>query len=192
MTKGIDVSHWQGLIDWDKVKADPSNIDFVYIKASNGVGGIDPQFSRNANEAHRVGLKIGYYHFATLATTPKAEADYFVSLIKTKPTAEMPYVLDLETNKPGLDKVNTLEWINVFFDELKIQGYSDVALYSYTPFLDTNLPSDHILGTVKLWLAAYTPTPKIPHGWTSYWNWQHSSTGKVDGIAGNVDLNTLT
>ncbi len=196
---GIDVSANNGKIEWDKVVQNATPINFVFIKTSEGVGYTDPTFKFNSLEAKRVGLKVGYYHFASLNTLndipdAKAEADYFISIIKTAPKFDLPLILDIETNKVGLDKAHVLEWINTFFNELKAAGYNDYALYSYTPFLDGNLPSNHSLGSIKLWLAAYTtaPAPKLPLGWNQYWIWQSSDKGNVFGIKGNVDTNKTT
>jgi lysozyme len=193
---GIDVSHNNGVIDWAKVSKNTTKVDFAFIKATEGVGYTDSSFMLNANEAKKNGIKIGYYHFASLNTTnnvadAKAEVNYFVSVIKKAPAADLPLILDLETNKVGLDKTQVLEWINTFFSEMKKLGYDNLALYSYTPFLDSNLPPKHLLGTIKLWIAAYvnTATPKLPKGWKEYWIWQYSSKGTVLGIKGNVDLN---
>jgi len=193
---GIDVSHNNGTIDWTKVAANPTKIDFAFIKASEGVGYTDPMFKTNANGAKNAGIRVGYYHFASLNTLnnvpdAKAEADYFMSLLKTVPAADLPYVLDIETNKVGLDPAHVQEWINTFFAEMKAGGYGNTILYSYTPFLDSNLPHPHNLGNVRLWIAAYVsaPSPKLPQGWTQYYIWQKSSTGSVSGINGNVDMN---
>ncbi|MCW3105229.1 MAG: hypothetical protein JWO09_3669 [Bacteroidetes bacterium] len=196
---GIDVSHNNGTIDWAKVAANPTKIDFVYIKASEGVGYTDPMFATNAKGAKAAGLKIGFYHFASLNTLndvpdAKSEADYFMSLIKSAPAADLPYALDIETNKVGLDKAHVLEWINTFFAEMKQGGYNNTILYSYTPFLDSNLPANHNLGNIRLWLAAYVSPARLqlPVGWTQYYIWQNSSTGSVSGITGNVDTNVTT
>src|SRR6185312_5212020 len=100
---GIDVSHNNG-INWDKVAQNPTKIDFAYIKVSEGVNCTDASFHFNATEAKRVGIKIGYYHFATLNVTDdktdaKAEVDDFVNLLKAAPAADLPPVLDIELNK---------------------------------------------------------------------------------------------
>lgn len=193
---GIDVSHNNGLIDWNKVTQNVIKIDFAYIKATEGVGYTDPSFKINATESTRVGIKKGYYHFASLNTLndipdAKSEADYFLSVINSAPKSDLPLILDLETNKVGLDKAHVLEWINTFFNELKSAGHSDFALYSYSPFLDGNLPSNHNLGSIRLWAAAYVnkPAPVLPHGWSNYWIWQYTSTGSVFGIKNHVDMN---
>jgi lysozyme len=192
---GIDVSSHNGSINWSKVASTMVKIDFAYIKASEGIGYTDPKFLINASKAKMNNIRVGYYHFASLNTTndiadAKAEADYFISVIKKAPPFDLPLVLDLETNKVGLDRIHVLEWINTFLNEMELSGYSDTALYSYTPFLDSNLPADHGLGSIRLWLAAYVNgTPKLPVGWKEYWIWQYTSKGQVSGINGNVDLN---
>ncbi len=193
---GIDVSANNGLIDWSRVAKTIVKIDFAYIKASEGIGYTDAKFLSNAIKAKANNIKIGYYHFASLNTNndiadAKAEADYFISVIKKAPPSDLPFVLDIETNKVGLKKPQVVEWIITFFDEMKKAGYKDTALYSYTPFLDSNLPPNHGLGSIKLWLAAYVnaPAPKLPRGWNECWIWQYTSKGTVGGIKGNVDLN---
>ncbi len=193
---GIDVSSNNGIIDWDAVKASTPALDFVYIKATEGVGYIDKKLSYNSKEAKRTDLKIGYYHFSTLNNFNTeidaiSEANYFISSIKEMPKSDLPLILDIETNKVGLSKEQVFSWIKSFFKQLETLGYKDYALYSYTPFLDGNLPTNHNLGTIKLWLAAYVSleAPKLPHGWSNYWIWQYSSSGKINGIKNNVDLN---
>lgn len=193
---GIDISSNNGSIDWNLVAKNPTKVDFVFIKASEGVGYTDPKLNFNSTEAKRVGLKIGYYHFASLNTLnnvadAKSEAKYFMSVLKNMPKPDLPYILDLETNKVDLEPSDVEEWINTFFAELRTNGFTNVALYSYTPFLNSNLPVKHGLGNVKLWIAAYVnlATPKLPTGWSKYWIWQYSSKGTISGIKGNVDMN---
>jgi GH25 family lysozyme M1 (1,4-beta-N-acetylmuramidase) len=74
---------------------------------------------------------------------------------------------------------------------LELRGYSNYILYSYTSFLDANLPKYHKLGGVKLWIAAYVnkPKPMLPRGWDKYHIWQYSAKGKIKGILGDCDLN---
>lgn len=191
----IDVSKWQQEINFAEVKKDPQGITGVYVKATEGVGYSDPFGKINAQDADKNGLQVGFYHFASLntmqvLTDAKAEANAFVKVVASigvKPS--LPMVLDLETNAGNIPKAKVLEWIKAFFAELQRLGYTDVALYSYAPFLNANLPEGHGLGALKLWLAAYTPNPTIPRGWVGYWLWQYSSKGTVRGIRGSVDLN---
>ena len=82
MVKGIDVSEWQGVIDWDKVKA--AGIQFAIIRTGWGKTGVDKQFKRNVSEARRVGIKVGLYHYsyATSVYAAQAEAAHVINLIK--------------------------------------------------------------------------------------------------------------
>lgn len=194
MENGIDVSHFNGQIDWPTVAQD-QDISFVFIKATQGTTYVDPMLSANASGAKNAGLKTGYYHFATLnsadvAADASAEASFFTATISKLPKPDLPLVLDIEANQDDLPPTAVLTWINSFFSGLQEHGYSDYALYSYTPFLNANLPSNHNLGSVRLWIAAYVnqPAPVLPAGWENYWIWQYSSSGNIAGISGNVDL----
>lgn len=191
--RGIDVSHYQPHADWHKIKA--SGVSFAYIKASEGVNGKDALSSAHANGAKSVGVKIGYYHFASLndlhvAEDSSAEAKWFDGLLRTLPSSDLPPVLDIETNKSGLSPQAVQLWIQTFLDTMKQLGHPVVILYSYTPFLDANLPHDHPFGSNPIWIAQYRNVeyPKMPHGWNSYLIWQYTNAGEVDGI-GKCDNN---
>lgn len=189
----IDVSKWQGKIDWKIVKEGTPSLEGVYVKASEGIGYTDPTMAYNAVSAHDVGLQVGFYHFASLNNVDvqndaTMEARYFLSVVK-KFNPTLPYVLDIEKNDKKFPKEQVLLWIKSFFDELKRNDINDYMLYSYTPFLNDNLPKDHGLGNVPLWIAAYTTALKMPNGWNAYYLWQYSSNGSIPGIVGNVDLN---
>jgi GH25 family lysozyme M1 (1,4-beta-N-acetylmuramidase) len=197
MKHGIDVSHHQGKIHFDVVAShnDPK-IDFAIIKATEGVTYIDPKLKTNSIEAKYAGLKISYYHFASLNThnvisDATAEAKFFVDTISSLPSPDLPLVLDIETNKASLTPSEVLRWVTTFFKELDNLGKTDYVLYSYTPFLNANLPKGHGLGKVRLWIAAYTnkPKPVLPEGWSKEWLWQYSAKGRMVGIVGDVDMN---
>jgi len=193
---GIDVSHHNSAIRFDEVVKDKQNISFVFIKATEGTTYVDPQLRYNAIEAAKAGLHFSYYHFATLNTLniisdAKAEAKWFVSQIAALPVPSLPLVLDIETNKASIPPDQVLLWIKTFFSELEGYGYNDNILYSYTPFLNANLPKDHGLGNVKLWIAAYTnlDSPRLPIGWSDYYIWQYSANGSVQGCKSKIDMN---
>ena len=81
-----------------------------------------------------------------------------------------------------------------FVSQMKILGYSNVMIYSYTPFLNQYLLPSEILAPTKLWIAQYTtaPQPTIPHGYSAYDVWQYSNSGNISGIQGNVDVNVCS
>lgn len=191
----IDVSKWQGKIDWLTVKTKHPEIEGVYIKASEGIGYRDPNLINNAVEATKQGFKVGFYHYATLnnidvTNDATEEAKYFLTVTKHL-TTDLPFVLDIEKNDNKMPPDKILSWIKVFFKELENEGVKDYVLYSYTPFLNSNLPPNHGLGNVPLWIAAYTETLKLPIGWNKEWLWQYTQHGQIEGITGNVDLNKL-
>lgn len=193
---GIDISHHNAKIDWAKVAAqkDPK-IEYAFIKATEGVNYIDPTVTYNSFAARTAGIKIGYYHFASLNThsvvaDAKAEALHFADTVSKCAAPDLPMILDLETNKANLSDAEVLLWIKTFFAELEILGCPDYALYSYTPFLNASLPAGHGLN-MRLWIAAYVnkPKPVLPNGWDKFWIWQYTAKGKVQGISGDVDMN---
>lgn len=192
----LDVSHYQGFISWPDVAKDPQQIQGAYLKATQGVGYTDPNLKYNSFEAVKAGLKIGYYHYASLTTKDvvndaKAEAIYFLDTIAKCPVPEYPLILDIEENKANLSDNQVLLWINTFFATLKDRKHENVALYSYTPFLNASLPDNHGLGHIPLWIAAYTnkPKPTLPKGWDKYSLWQYTAKGRVNGVRSDVDMN---
>lgn len=194
--KGIDISHYQGKPNFKAMAADPNKPDFVYIKATQGTGYIDPNCKANAGEAVKQGFRVGYYHYATLNSEnairdARDEATAFIQAIKSLPAYSMPPALDIEENKAHLSKEHVRQWINSSLSELAVNGFRDYLIYSYTPFLNENLAADHGFGAVKLWIAHYTSNskPSLPHGWNHYHIWQYSAKGRIAGITGDVDMN---
>ena len=150
--KSIDISQWQGKVDWSKIK---DQVDFVIIKASTGVNSPDKLVNENAKGAISSGVRFGFYHFATLnnaqdpAGDAQMEAKYFDSIIRQYKT-KFPPTIDIEENPSNLKPEQVLLYIKSFINTMKSLGYPRVMLYSYTPFLNQNLPSNHDLGSVPL------------------------------------------
>lgn len=194
---GIDVSHWNGKIDWKIVRTQSNPvIDFTYIKCSTGASSMDEKALFNATEAKKAEIKVGYYHYASLNTDSEVEdatqeANWFIKCIKTLPISDLPLVLDLEDPKKvlTLDPFEVETWVKTFFSVLEKNGYKNYVLYSYTPYLNNNLPTNHSLGNISLWIAQYRTKLTLPKGWVKSWMWQYSDKGAVKGIIGKVDLN---
>lgn len=180
--RGIDVSKYQGDINWKKVARD--NVKFAIIRASYGTTN-DPKFVTNAKEAHANGLGVGAYHYATFTDTAsmRKEAAHFISRLK-KVNITYPVVLDLESATHKKMKKSTLTNLAIQFMEIvKAEGY-DVMLYSYQNFIKDHLDVAKLSG-YDLWVANYLEQP------TSFNHkmWQHTSYGVVSGISGRVDIN---
>lgn len=186
--KGIDVSVWQGIINFDKVKL--SGIDFVIIKAGGSDDGYytDSCFEINYNKAKKAGIKVGCYYivgsnFDTIQKGTK-NAQHFAKIIKGK-TFEYPVFLDLELTSPSQKYGATTASIT-FCDYLKKLGYN-VGIYgsSISGFKD-RLDISRI-GKYDKWVAQYSSNkPTFP---TDCRIWQYSSMGRIDGINCNVDMN---
>lgn len=184
-TKGIDVSKHQGVIDWEKVKA--SGIEFAIIRC--GYGGNyenqdDPQFARNVTECKRLGIPFGVYLYSYANTVEKAksEAEHCKRLIKGL-TFDFPVFYDLEDKTTGAcSNALILEIAKTFVNAMQpvLTG-----IYANKYWRETKL-TDKWYDTVPFWLAHYaSKTDYKGH----YDIWQYSSTGKVDGISGNCDMN---
>lgn len=181
MIKGIDVSHYQGDVDWPKVKAD--GVNFVFIKATQGVGYAKVDYFRNhAPKAAGFGLHVGAYHYGTFSNIPEAlaEAKYFYSVVKDYKLT-YPVVLDLEENKDSVSKKQLTDAALAFMDFFKQKGYQ-VLFYTSKGFLDNALDASRI--KYPLWIARYYKELGCNAD-----VWQHTDKGEVNGISGNVDMN---
>lgn len=187
MKEGIDVSIYQGTIDWSKVKT-----DFVYIKEGQGINAFDKKCLDNAVGCQTYNIPFGYYHFATLnslsvVNDATAEAQGVLAHLKTLPKATLAFALDVETNQANLKPEEVELWIKTFIRVMNCK----VILYSGCYWLNENLPTNHSLGELGLWITEYTTAdiPILPNGWNSYNIWQYKCDGKIFGITNNVDLN---
>jgi len=174
MIPGIDVSHYQGEIDWQAVK--DSGIQFAFVKATDGATSVDPMFSKNVALANAAGVPIGAYHFFRGGPAEcwnfTAEERAFRSLLK------LPPVIDVE-----LDTISIAQLID-FLREFGKQSlpkaiiYTDRALAGLMGEPLTSLP---------LWLAEYGVAEPSPAPWSSWTFWQYGA-GRVPGISTMVDL----
>ncbi|MCL6570248.1 MAG: peptidoglycan-binding protein [Bacillus sp. (in: Bacteria)] len=180
--KGIDVSHWNGTINWYRVKAD--GVVFAFIKATQGTSYAKvAYFKDNAQKAAAAGILVGAYHYGSFGTVAEAqaEANYFLSVVSNQPLT-YPLVLDLEENKKGASRAVLTDAAIAFLEVVENAGYF-ALLYSGKNFLETQLEENR-LKPYALWVARYGPQLG-----RSADIWQYTSKGSVNGISGNVDLN---
>lgn len=186
--RGIDVSHWQGTIDWSKVKAD--GVTFAFIKATQGTTFVDPKFNANAKSAKAAGLLIGAYHFvdATSPETAQKQARHFVRTIQAAGAKfDLPPVMDYENNPAGLSKAQINAVAAAFLNEVERLAGIVPIIYTGNAFAQH---FEQALGKYPLWIARYSSNvPYDVPAWKRWDFWQYSDSGKVAGIAGNVDLN---
>ncbi|WP_196000181.1 LysM peptidoglycan-binding domain-containing protein [Clostridium sp. 1001271B_151109_B4] len=188
--KGIDISNWQGSIDFSQVKN--SGTQIVYILASQGNYFIDSYLQEFYNGAISNGLLVGFYHFFDPAVSVESQAEYFINAIKGL-TSNCKLVLDLE--KAGSYGASELSKLAVeFLEKVKELTDTEVAIYTYVSFANNNIVSGYGLENYPLWIAEYgVNSPQGNPIWgNSYAGWQYSDTGSVAGINGNVDMDVFT
>jgi lysozyme len=210
--RGIDVSRFQGKIKWQKVGGD--GIDFAFVQASRGSGqdcavapddcGADGQYERNYAGARDAGIHVGAYHRAFAGgggrkrtqRDARKEARVFVEIVGSLGDGDLFPALDLETPFGGLSPKELRRWVRVWLDRVQHK-------LGEKPLIYTNTTSWNATGDTRkfaraghpLWVANWgVKKPSVPAGnWDGKgWSvWQHTSSGRVKGINGRVDLNRL-
>ena len=190
--KGIDVSKWQGEIDWAKVKA--AGVKFAMIRLGYGSAngdacGVDGYFEKNVANAVKAGVDVGcyFYSYATSVAAAKKEAAFVISVLnKYKGVFTYPVAFDLEdSSQQGLGKTVLTDMVIAFGDAIEKAGFY-CSLYSNLNWL-RNYLDDSRLARFDHWLAQWASAPTYTG---AFGMWQDSSTGKVNGINGNVDTDT--
>ena len=188
---GIDVSKWNGTIDWKAVKN--SGVNYVIIRcgyrgSSTGALIEDPKFVTNIKGATAAGIKVGVYFFSQAINRSEAveEASMVLEQIK-KYTISYPVFLDVEASggrADGIDKATRTEVIKAFCETIQNSGYT-AGVYANKSWLTNKIDTSQ-LGRYKIWLAQYASAPTYTG---RYDMWQYKSTGRVTGISGDVDMN---
>ena len=182
----IDVSRYQGNIDWDKLAGKIGGAMLKTVSTNSRYGGIyiDQQFERNYAECRRLGIPVGayYYTYAQDAATVQAELAKLHEALAGK-TFTLPIAVDVEDNKLKPLSADALtDLVIAAADAIESWGLY-AMVYTYTWYSQTELNMDR-LAAYDLWIADYrSKRPTRKHGM-----WQYTSTGRLDGIAGNVDI----
>ena len=182
----IDVSRYQGNIDWDKLAGKIGGAMLKTVSTNSRYGGIyiDQQFERNYAECRRLGIPVGayYYTYAQDAATVQAELAKLHEALAGK-TFTLPIAVDVEDNKLKPLSADALtDLVIAAADAIESWGLY-AMVYTYTWYSQTELNMDR-LAAYDLWIADYrSKRPTRKHGM-----WQYTSTGRLDGIAGSVDI----
>lgn len=188
---GVDVSRWQGEIDWAKLRSQGAN--FAYIKATDGGDHLDPMFRKNWRAAEAAGLKRGAYHFFYWCRTAGEQADWF---IRNVPRVEgaLPPVIDVEWNgesrcrkRPSRAKV--LEKMQVFMDKLEAHYGQRPIIYTAPDFYADNLKGQFL--DYPFWLRSVAAHPSKRYPGRKWVFWQYSGSGLSHGVRGKIDLNAF-
>ena len=181
--QGIDVSHFQGTVDWSKVHG--AGKTFAFVKATEGIDLLDSQFATNWEGTQAAGLVRGAYHFFQPGDDPITQAEFFMSNVELAP-GDLAPVLDVELSS-GVDATTLQANIKTWLETVE-------TAYGVTPILytDVNFANEFLssgFGKYPLWIADYEETaPEAVGSWLDWDFWQYSDSGQVDGVDGDVDL----
>jgi lysozyme len=191
MLKGIDVSEYQGNINWTAVAE--SGVRYCFVKATEGVESRDPLFAKNWAGMRSVGIIRSAYHFFIASKDPIVQANNFLGLTRSTWEAnDLPPVLDLEKSY-GLSADRAIDQAGIWLDTVEKAIGRRPILYTFPSFWNDALGNSPRLGAnYKLWIAHYqTNDPWVPGGWKSWTFHQYSESGTTPGIAGSCDLNNF-
>jgi lysozyme len=187
---GIDVSYYQGKIDWKKVKTmkeDDVQVDFAFIKATEGLFSVDPYFQRNWREAPKAGVICGAYHFFRPQKSGEWQAKFFLQTVKFE-AGDLPPVVDIEElNGVSAEKMRfqLTEFITHIEKKTKVKPIIYTGLSFYKDYLKGYFDG------YPLWIAHYHQ-PKLKVSTATNWHfWQHSDKAKISGIGHVVDFNAF-
>lgn len=185
---GIDISHYQGKIDWEQLKnamIKGCPVRFVIIKSTEGSSRLDENFRENFNQARDFGFIRGVYHFWSNKSTARDQAYYFLDQVHLT-DGDLPPVLDIE-HKPADKSVedfqrDVLTWLHIVEDKYHVKP----IIYTYYKFKEQYL-SAPVFEDYPYWIAHYY-VDKVQY--KGKWKfWQHTDVGKLPGIKGYVDFN---
>ena len=186
--RGLDVSHHQGAIDWRTVRNE--DVDFVFIKATEGVDWIDPRFDENWSGAEAAGIARGAYHFFRFCKPGEEQAAHFLATVPPE-SDTLPPAVDVEyTGNCGRrSSTEAIRGELETFIEIVSDAYGRIPLI----YADSDAYGRIIAGhfeDVPLWIPTLGDEPSLDNDrdWTF---WQHDHLGQIDGIRGQVDLNVF-
>ncbi len=209
---GIDVSRFQGEIDWPRVAGE--GVSFAFLQASRGSGedcsvkprrcGPDGTYAANYAAAKATGVRVGPYHRAFVGgrnrdgvkADAKAEARVFIERVGNLEAGDLRPALDMETPFSDLNALELRVWARTWLRAVKDAfGVKPIIYTNVTSWAALDDPASFAHKGYPLWVANWhVPKPQVPaRDWDgeSWRIWQHASDGRIDGIEGHVDLDTL-
>lgn len=185
---GIDISHYQGKINWDKLQnamIEGCPLRFIIIKSTEGASEIDENFEENFNHAREYGFLRGAYHFWSVKSTAREQANFFLKKVNLL-DGDLPPVLDVE-KKPKNQSIedfqqDILTWLHIVEDRYHVKP----IIYTYYKFKEAYLNAP-VFEDYPYWIAHYY-VDKVEY--KGAWKfWQHTDAGRLPGIKGYVDFN---
>jgi lysozyme len=189
---GPDVSSWQHIdgrfVNWFAVAASGSR--FAMVKATEGLGYVNPYFAVDSVLMRAAGVARGVYHYARPGQSPELQAAMFATVVLGENgPLDLPPVLDLET-ADGLNPPALIDWTHRYLNAVRLLTGRTPIIYTYPRFWRTAMADSQEFTGYPLWIADYNkPAPSLPGGWPTWTFWQRTNCGRVPGIAGCTDVN---
>ena len=180
---GIDVSKWQGTVNWMSVQQ--AGIAFAFARATYGTSEVDSCFNENWQGMQQAGILRGAYHFFLAAEDPVQQAEFFIRTVGNLGAEDLAPVIDVEAGSGTSSNLaaDVQTWLTTVEQGL---GRRPI-IYTAPSYWNEYLTG--AFGSYPLWVAEYgVSSPKAVNGWTNWTFWQHSATGAVAGVSGSVDL----
>lgn len=186
---GIDISHYQGEVDWDKLiqnQAEDYPFSFIFVKATEGGDLSDENFQHNFAAARRYGLIRGAYHYFNPETSAAKQARFFINTVRLD-SADLPPVLDVES-RGSQGKEYLVKAVKVWLDIVEAHYGVKPILYTSYKF-KTNYLDDSLFNAYPYWIAHYYVDTVAYKGCWRFW--QHTDVGTIPGVKEKVDLNVF-
>jgi len=187
---GIDVSYYQGKIDWTKVKEmedDGVRVHFAFIKATEGLASTDPYFQRNWREAPKAGITCGAYHYFKPKKSGKWQAKFFLQNVRPE-RGDLPLVVDIEELKGASEGKMRIE-LREFTEYITRKTGTKPIIYTNISFYENYLKG--YFDEYVLWIAHYYKKELRVSSGTKWQFWQHSDKASINGINHVVDMNVF-
>lgn len=184
--EGIDVSHYQGTIDWDEVVGG-TDISYVYLKATEGESLVDDTYFHNLSEARRVGLSVGSYHFYRPNVNWEKQFENLTSVVRQDEQDLVP-IIDIE-HRGSVSEETFLSDLRAFIEAVTEYYGKKPLLYTYHNFYNRYLLGE--FSDYHFMIARYRSDSPILNDGKDYIMWQYTSSGSIPGIRGNVDRSRI-
>lgn len=190
--EGVDVSHLEGVIDWQQVK--DAGIAFAFIKATEGNSFVDPMAQTNLAKCREVGIVAGMYHFYRHDVDPAVQAAHFLKSLSAREPGDLLPAIDVEGQDDGGGSSNypsdeVVHRVKDVIDAVEKEIGRAPMIYTYPSVWEEITGNSTVFADrCPLWIASYgVTTPTLVGGWTDHAVWQYTDTGTVKGIGGVVD-----
>ncbi|MCA9581870.1 MAG: hypothetical protein KC416_08745, partial [Myxococcales bacterium] len=186
-TAGIDVSYWQGTIDWNQVAS--SGVEYAYMRVSDGTTFMDPKFQENWANSQAAGVRRGAYQFYRPNQDPIEQAKLFVEQMGPLGPNDLPPMLDLEVgSQAGVSPQQLVEGALAWARYVEEATGRRPVIYAGYYFWNADAGGSDAFADYPFWVPNYSSEwPLVPDPWQTWTFFQHSATGRVPGIAGDVD-----